>query len=361
MSPPPRSARSPSSSPGGHAPAGSPGDRRRFDPREPRRDRPARDGAPTVVARHAGRDPGYGPATGCSGGARPTGRTSAPLKAINRGNVKTLAPAWRAPLPSGPSMPTPLVHDGVMFLQTDAGHWCWRWTRAGHGRGPVAARLCRVQPIPSSQKMGLALSGGRAVRAHLRPACDRARRADRPAGPGTTRSPSVRPATDRKLVPAAQRAADRRRQGDPGRHRQRRAGRRLHRGARTSPRAARLLALSTPSARPGEPGGDSWNGLPLAKRSGASVWDQGSYDPALNLVYFGVGQTYDTGPLLKPSGVPGTTQDSLYTDSTIALDPDTGPAWSGTTSTSATTSGTSTGFSSASWRRSRSPAATAGW
>ena len=77
-------------------------------------------------------------------------------------------------------------------------------------------------------------------------------------------------------------------------------------------------------ARPGEPGGDSWNGLPLEKRSGASVWDQGTYDPGLNLVYYGVGQTYDTGPLLKASGAPGTTQDSLYTDSTLALDPNTG-------------------------------------
>src|SRR5262249_37644635 len=32
-------------------------------------------------------------------------------------------------------------------------------------------------------------------------------------------------------------------------------------------------------ARPGEPGGNSWNGAPLEKRSGGSVWDQGSYDP----------------------------------------------------------------------------------
>ena len=37
-----------------------------------------------------------------------------------------------------------------------------------------------------------------------------------------------------------------------------------------------------------------------------------------------MGQTYDTGPLLKPSGVPGTTSEALYTDSTIALDPNTG-------------------------------------
>jgi alcohol dehydrogenase (cytochrome c) len=34
-------------------------------------------------------------------------------------------------------------------------------------------------------------------------------------------------------------------------------------------------------AQPGTPGGDSWNGVPVDKRSGASVWNTGSYDPAL--------------------------------------------------------------------------------
>ncbi len=81
-------------------------------------------------------------------------------------------------------------------------------------------------------------------------------------------------------------------------------------------------------ARPGEFGGDSWNGLPLEKRNGASVWTAGSYDPTLNLAFFGVGQTYDTGPLLHSINKPGITQDSLYTDSTLALDPETGKlAW----------------------------------
>ena len=48
-------------------------------------------------------------------------------------------------------------------------------------------------------------------------------------------------------------------------------------------------------AQPGEPGGDSWNGLPVEKRNGASAWVAGSYDPALNLAFWGVAQTYDTG------------------------------------------------------------------
>ena len=53
-------------------------------------------------------------------------------------------------------------------------------------------------------------------------------------------------------------------------------------------------------ARPGQPGGDSWNGAPVDQRFGASVWTSGSYDPDLNLVYFGIGQTYDTATLLEP-------------------------------------------------------------
>jgi alcohol dehydrogenase (cytochrome c) len=77
-------------------------------------------------------------------------------------------------------------------------------------------------------------------------------------------------------------------------------------------------------ARPGEPGGDSWNGAPLAERYGGSVWTSGSYDPELNLLYFGIGQTYATATLLKPHAATGKSADGLYTDATVALDPDTG-------------------------------------
>jgi len=83
-------------------------------------------------------------------------------------------------------------------------------------------------------------------------------------------------------------------------------------------------------ARPGQPGGDSWNGAPVEERFGGGVWTLGSYDPELGLVYFGIGNTYDTATLLEPR--PGSTgvsfNDGLYTDSTVALRPDTGAlAW----------------------------------
>jgi alcohol dehydrogenase (cytochrome c) len=77
-------------------------------------------------------------------------------------------------------------------------------------------------------------------------------------------------------------------------------------------------------ARPDEPGGNTWNDLPLPARSGGSVWIPGSYDPELDLVYFGAAPTYDTGPLLDSVNQPGVSNDALYTNSTLALRPRTG-------------------------------------
>jgi alcohol dehydrogenase (cytochrome c) len=73
-------------------------------------------------------------------------------------------------------------------------------------------------------------------------------------------------------------------------------------------------------AQPGSPGDDSWHGLPAEERNGGSVWTSGSYDPALNLVYWGTG-----GPIPHSEIVRGTGEGAvLYTDSTLALDVDTG-------------------------------------
>ena len=68
---------------------------------------------------------------------------------------------------------------------------------------------------------------------------------------------------------------------------------------------------------PGEPGGDSWSG-DAGSHGGGSVWVTGSYDPELNLTYWGVG---NPGPDWNPAQRPG---DNLYTDSVVALDADTG-------------------------------------
>jgi alcohol dehydrogenase (cytochrome c) len=73
-------------------------------------------------------------------------------------------------------------------------------------------------------------------------------------------------------------------------------------------------------AQPGFEGDASWNGLPGEQRNGGSAWTGGSYDPSLNLVYFGTG-----GPIPHSEIVRGTGDgDALFTDSTLALDVDTG-------------------------------------
>ncbi|MSO46125.1 MAG: PQQ-dependent dehydrogenase, methanol/ethanol family [Acidobacteria bacterium] len=68
---------------------------------------------------------------------------------------------------------------------------------------------------------------------------------------------------------------------------------------------------------PGEPGHDTWKG-DAWKTGGGSVWVTGSYDPALNLTYWGIG---NPGPDWNPDQRPG---DNLYTDSVVALDADSG-------------------------------------
>ena len=68
---------------------------------------------------------------------------------------------------------------------------------------------------------------------------------------------------------------------------------------------------------PGEPGSETWAGEAW-RTGGGPTWVTGSYDPALGLVYWGVG---NPAPDFDGSVRPG---DNLYTDAVIALDADTG-------------------------------------
>jgi alcohol dehydrogenase (cytochrome c) len=67
----------------------------------------------------------------------------------------------------------------------------------------------------------------------------------------------------------------------------------------------------------GEPGNDTWKGDSW-KRGGAPTWVTGTYDPALNTLYWGTG---NPGPQMYGANRLG---DNLYSDSLLALDPDTG-------------------------------------
>ncbi len=70
----------------------------------------------------------------------------------------------------------------------------------------------------------------------------------------------------------------------------------------------------------GEPGGDTWNNLPDEFRQGAETWIAGTYDPDLNTTYWGTAQSKPWTRASRASGAGAT----LYANSTLALDPDTG-------------------------------------
>jgi alcohol dehydrogenase (cytochrome c) len=69
------------------------------------------------------------------------------------------------------------------------------------------------------------------------------------------------------------------------------------------------------------PGGDTWGALDNLYRKGGETWITGSYDPELKLTYWGTAQAKPWVPVSRHMSIH---DDGLYTNSTIALDVDTG-------------------------------------
>jgi alcohol dehydrogenase (cytochrome c) len=240
-----------------------------------------------------------------------------PLKAIDRSNVSELRIAWSWSLPNGPNEATPLVHDGVMFvhsygdkvqaLDAATGDLLWQYSRRlPRGVAPSVKRSMAL----FGTRLYAATSDAHIVALDVKTGgviWDQAV-ADPKAGYRMTGGPLV--ARGKVMV------------GTTGRAEGGNIVAALDAG--TGKEAWRFYTI----ARPDEPGGNSWNGLPLEKRNGGSVWIPGSYDPVQNLAFFAAGNTYDTGPLRTPVNQAGVTNDALYLDSTLAVNPDTGRlAW----------------------------------
>jgi alcohol dehydrogenase (cytochrome c) len=233
-----------------------------------------------------------------------------PLKQIDKTNVGDLRLKWAWSLPPGPNEATPLEHDGVLFvdsygdrvqaLNAVTGDLLWQYSR----QLPSDARLAVKRDIALfGERLYVATSDDHVVALDVKtgdvvwdlPVADYKKGYQISGGPLVAKGKVMQgiegQAAGGNLIVALD--------------------------ADTGTEAWRFHTI----AQQGEPG-DSWNGLPDEKRNGASVWTAGSYDPQLGLAYFGVGQTYDTGPVLHR--VPGFSNDGLYTDSTLAFDPDTG-------------------------------------
>lgn len=77
--------------------------------------------------------------------------------------------------------------------------------------------------------------------------------------------------------------------------------------------------------REGTPGAETWGKLPNLFRAGGETWIAGSYDPELNLTYWGTAQAKPWVPASRGLTV---FDHVLFTGSTLALNPDTGKlAW----------------------------------
>ena len=240
-----------------------------------------------------------------------------PLDQIDTENVTDLRVAWSWSLPRGPNESTPIVRDGVLFvhgygdrvqaLDAAGGDFLWEYQR----------RLPRG--VAPSLKRGMSIYGDRLFV----------------------------PTSDAHVVALDAKTGDvvwDRQVGDLDAGLRMTGGTLVARGKVMVGTTGRhdggnyIVALDVESGEeawrfgtipgPEEPGGHTWNGLPHDARNGASVWIPGSYDPVNNLALFGTGNTYDTAPLRDPVGPPGTNNDGLYLDATLALNPDTGElAW----------------------------------
>ena len=243
-----------------------------------------------------------------------------PLNQIDKDNVEELQLAWSWALPQGENMMTPIVHDGVMFaysygdvlqaIDAATGELLWSFQRElEDGRAPgmkkgaaiyddkIVIATSDIHLIALNAKTGTIewdhkVDGGGEDSFLFRSA------------PLIANGKAIIGLTGRVAVEGGDFifAVD----------------------METGEEVWRFYTI----ARPDEPGGNSWNGLPLEERNGGSIWIPGSFDADLNLVYFGPAPTYDTNPLRQPHPDPNTTRDALYTNSTVALDADTGElAW----------------------------------
>ncbi|WP_407700242.1 outer membrane protein assembly factor BamB family protein [Steroidobacter agaridevorans] len=236
-----------------------------------------------------------------------------PLTQITKRNVKSLRVAWSLALPAGPNQSTPLVHDGVVFvhsfndhiqaLDAATGDELWHYVRklptgaASTVHRNIALYDNKVYFTASDASVvALDFKTGKVI---WEQAIADFRLSLTHGGPLVARGVVM--------------------QGIIG-NRQPGGGSIVGLDAETGNILWRFHTI----ARPGDPNDSSWNGIDPEKRSGGSVWTAGSYDADLNLAFFGPAPTYDTAPLRDLVKGRGLSNDALYTNTTVALDPMTG-------------------------------------
>ena len=211
------------------------------------------------------------------------------LNQINAGNVTQLRLAWSRAMQTGPQEVEPLVYDGIMFLANsedivqalDAtnGDLLWEYRRKlPENIGRLTGTQFRYRNISIfDDKIFLATNDAFqiALEAKSGKVLWETQRANFKDQVAQTTGPVVvkgRLINGSRCNPSSPLAGGCFITAHDARH------------------GEELWRVYT-AARPGEPGGDTWGDLPLEKRRHSSAWMPGSYDPALNLVFWGTGVT----------------------------------------------------------------------
>jgi alcohol dehydrogenase (cytochrome c) len=241
----------------------------------------------------------------------PSSQGYSPLDQINTSNVRELSLAWVWGMEPGRSQPAPLVRDGIIFIPNFGnvvqaldgrdGSLLWEYRRqfAEAGRsGGLLRTLALWEDL-----IFVATTDAHLVALDARTGAARwdTEIADDALGYSNTSGPIV---ADGVVI-----------NGITG------CGRFFEQSCFITGHDARTgteLWRTYTVARPGEPGGDTWGDLPLEFRGGADVWMTGSWDPDLDLVFFGVAQAK---PWMAASRGLSADDAALYSNSTLALNP----------------------------------------
>ncbi len=243
-----------------------------------------------------------------------------PLDEINRDNVGDLELVWSWGMTPGGTQQTPLVHDGVIFLQNSdhtiqaldatVGDLIWEYEHElPEGVNPAGERSIAIYGnnliVATRDNHVLAIDAKTGQLAWDTVVADYTKRYSNSSGPIVANGVVVQGTTGCG-------------QAQPGGC--------FFTGldANTGEIKWRVNTI----AQDDDPNTNTWNGVPLENRYGGSAWIPGSFDPVQNLIFAGTGQIYpwnaEMAGLLPPSAAPGITNDALYTNSTLAIDVTTG-------------------------------------
>jgi len=240
-----------------------------------------------------------------------------PLDEINRRNVGDLQLVWSRPLTDGVQEGTPLVHDGVMFFpnpndvtqayDATTGDLIWEYRR------PVPEDVGEYFPAASTNRNlaiydNLILDNGAdgyayALDARTGELAWESFILDYRAGAKNSSGPIV---ANGKVI--------------SGRSCEPEGGPEACVITAFDARTGEELWRTRTIPRPGEPGDETWGGVPYEERWHVGMWMVPSFDPETNRIYVG---TSVTSPAPKFM-LSGNDEQSLYHNSTLALDADTG-------------------------------------